>query len=390
MGTKAVHAGEGGRGFEDVVPMPIAQTATYTFRDTEELVAYQEGRKPSYEYGRYGNYTTQAAEDKIRLLEGAEDCLISSSGMSTATTMLLALVPPGGHLITTTDCYRRTRQFIQSTMPKLGVASSVVPPGDLDGLLSALHDQDKPSPAIFFSESPTNPYLRCIDLERVVPMCHEVGCNVIIDSTFATPVNQSPLSFGADLVVHSASKYLAGHHDVLAGALAGSSRLVSPVRELQSVLGGVADPHAAFLLLRGLKTLPLRVRQANATALRLATTLSTHPKIAAVHYPGLESHPDAGIAARQMRGFGGVLSFEVKGGLWDAARVIDSVRIPYIAPSLGGTETLIEQPSVISYWDKGPEGRADLGIRDNLIRLAVGVEEADDLEADLLQALDRT
>lgn len=369
----------------DSLTTPIVQTATYTFKNTEELIAYQEGRFGSYEYGRYGNPTARACEEKIRALERAEDCLVSSSGMNAATTMLLALVPAGGHLVTTTDCYRRTRQFIATVLPKMGISATVIDPSDLAGLERAL--ASRPT-ALFFSESPTNPYLRCIDIPKVKALCAAHGAAVAVDSTFATPINQRALELGADLVLHSATKYLSGHNDVLAGALAGRADLVAAVRAMHNVLGGVIDPHAAYLLLRGMKTLDLRVSRANASALLLARRLQEHPKIARVHYPGLESHPDHAIAARQMDGFGGVVSFELAGDLWATARFIDACRLPYIAPSLGGVESLIEQPTIVSYWDQGPEERARIGIRDSLVRFSVGVEAAEDIWADLNQALE--
>ncbi len=385
-GSKAVHAGEraGRPRVSDSLTTPIVQTSTYTFKDSAELIAYQEGRYGSYEYGRYGNPTTRAAEEKIRALEGAEDCLVSASGMNAATTMLLALVPAGGHIVTTTDCYRRTRQFIQTLLPKMGITATVLDPSDLAGLERALQEHEV---SLFFSESPTNPYLRCVDVPRIAALCAPRGAAVVIDSTFATPINQRALALGADLVLHSATKYLAGHNDVLAGALAGRADLVAAVRAMHNVLGGTLDPHAAYLLLRGMKTLDLRVRRQNATALEMARRLEAHPKIARVHYPGLPSHPDYEIAARQMDGFGGVVSFEVDGDLWRTAALIDAVRLPYIAPSLGGCESLIEQPTVVSYWDQGPEERARLGIRDNLVRFACGVEALEDIWADMEQAL---
>ena len=322
----------------------------------------------------------------MRVLERAEDCLVSASGMNAATTMLLALVPAGGHVVTTTDCYRRTRQFIQTVLPRMGVTATVIDPSDMDALEAAL----KATPtALFFSESPTNPYLRCVDIRRVSEICHAHGALVCIDSTFATPVNQTPCDLGADLVLHSGTKYLAGHNDVLAGAIAGKAEPVAAVRAMHNVLGGTVDPHAAYLLLRGMKTLGLRVAAQNAAGLELAARLEAHPRVARVHYPGLPSHRDHAIAKAQMSGFGGVVSFEVDADLWGTAAVVDGVRLPYIAPSLGGVESLIEQPTVISYWDQGPDERARLGIRDNLIRYSCGVESVDDLWADLKQALDR-
>lgn len=387
-GTLAVHAGErlGRPRVSDCLTTPICQTSTYTFQNTAELIAYQEGRYGSYEYGRYGNPTTRACEEKIRILEGAEDCLVSASGMNSATTMLLALVPAGGHIVTTTDCYRRTRQFIQTVLPKMGISATVIDPSDLAALEEALGAHKC---AVFFSESPTNPYLRCVDIPTIKALCEPSGCAVCIDSTFATPINQRALALGADLVLHSGTKYMAGHNDVLAGVIAGRPDLVQAIRSMHNVLGGTIDPHAAYLLLRGLKTLDLRVQRHNATALRLAAELEKHPKVACVHYPGLASHPDHAIAAAQMSGFGGVVSFEIDGDLWATAKFIDSVKLPYIAPSLGGVESLIEQPTVVSYWDQGPEKRAELGIKDNLVRYSCGIERYEDIWADFQQALDK-
>ena len=351
-----------------------------------ENATSQEGRYGSYEYGRYGNPTTRAVEEKLRAMERAEDCLISASGMNTATTMLMALVPAGGHIVTTTDCYRRTRQFIQTVLPKMGITASVIDPADIQALQEAL---DTHEVSLYFSESPTNPYLRCIDIPLVSRMCHEKGALVCIDGTFCTPINQRPIELGADIVIHSATKYLAGHNDVLAGAICGTEDVVSKVKQVHNVLGGVVDPHAAYLVLRGMKTLELRVERHNKNAMALAEVLEKHPRIAKVHYPGLKSHPEHEIATKQMSGYGGVVSFEVDGDLETTSKFIDSCRLPYIAPSLGGVETLIEQPTVISYWDQGPEMRAKLGIKDNLVRFSCGIENFDDICADVLQALDK-
>jgi len=362
--TRAVHGGERGARprVSDSITTPIVQSATYWFRDTQEVIAYQEGRHPSFEYGRYGNPTTRALEEKLCELEGGEDCVVSASGMNSVTTLFLALLPRDGHLVTTHDCYRRTRQFIQTLLPKLGIRTTVVDPADHAGLERALDA----GASLLFSESPTNPYLRVVDIPRVAELCHRRGAIVVIDSTFATSVNQQALSLGADLVLHSATKYLGGHNDVL---------------------GGVIDPHAAYLILRGVKTLALRVERANHNAVVIARYLEQHRRIERVHYPGLESHRDHEVAKRQMQGFGGVVSFEVRGTLETASKFIDALRIPYIAPSLGGVESLVEQPTIVSYWDKTPAERAELGIRDNLVRYSCGVEDTDDLIRDIEQAL---
>jgi cystathionine gamma-synthase len=385
--TRAVHGGErGGRPrVSDSLSTPIVQTATFWFRDTQELIDYQEGRYPSFEYGRYGNPTVRALEQKLAELEGGPDCLVSASGMNSITTLLLALVPQGGHVVTTHDCYRRTRQFMRTVMPKLGVRTTVIDPGDLAGLEAALRD----GATLFFSESPTNPYLRVVDIARVAALCRAHGAISVIDSTFATPINQRAHALGADVVLHSATKYIAGHNDVMCGVLVGRRELIQPIRDLHGILGGVVDPHAAWLVLRGAKTLALRVERANSNALALAKFLEAHRKIERVHYPGLASHPDHAIARAQMSGFGGVVSFEVRGALETASKFIDALRLPYIAPSLGGTESLVEQPTVISYWDQTPEQRAEIGIRDNLIRYSCGIEDVADLIADVEQALER-
>ena len=386
--TRAVHGGEreGRPRVSDALTTPIVQTATYWFRDTQEVIDYQEGRYRSFEYGRYGNPTVRTAEAKLCELEGAEACLISASGMSSITTLLLALLPRDGRIVTTRDCYRRTRQFIGSLLPKLGVEATVIDPADIGALESAL----SAGATLFFSESPTNPYLRVVDIPRVSELCHANGAVMVIDATFASPVNQQPLSLGADLVLHSGTKYLAGHNDVMAGALLGSEAQMAPIRELQGIMGGIIDPHAAYLLLRGTKTLALRVQRSNQNAEQLASFLERHHAIERVHYPGLQSHPDHEIAVAQMSGFGGVVSFQVRGSLESASKFIDALRIPYIAPSLGGTESLVEQPTVVSYWDQSPEERAKLGIEDNLVRYACGIEDVEDLIADVEQALDRT
>ncbi|MCP4005964.1 MAG: aminotransferase class I/II-fold pyridoxal phosphate-dependent enzyme [bacterium] len=383
--TRAVHGGEreGRPSVADSLTTPVVQSSTYWFRDTQEVIDYQEGRNPSFEYGRYGNPTTRVLETKLCELEGGEDCIVSASGMNSATTLLLALVPQDGHIVTTHDCYRRTRQFTQTVLPKMGIRTTVIDPADLDGLESALKDGAN----LFFSESPTNPYLRVVDVPRAAKLAHAHDATVVIDSTFATPTNQQAIGLGADLVLHSATKYLAGHNDVMGGALIGKRELIEPIRELHGVLGGVVDPHAAYLILRGVKTLSLRVERANDTALRLANFLERHEAIERVHYPGLASHPDHETAARDMSGYGGVVSFEVRGTLESASKFIDALTIPYIAPSLGGVETLVEQPTIVSYWDKTAEERADLGIRDNLVRYSCGVEDAADLIADVEEAL---
>lgn len=387
IGSLAVHAGErlGRRLVTDAITTPVVNTSAYLFKNTAELIAFKEGTHVSYEYGRYGNPTTEAAEEKISALEGAESTLLMASGMYASTVMMMALVPAGGHIITTTDCYRKTRIFIQTILPKMGISATVIDPADMESLKSAL---DEHNVSLFFTESPTNPYLRCIDIELVSKLCHDKGALVCIDGTFASPVNQKALSLGADIVLQSVTKFIAGHNDVIAGCISGSKKVVSTVRALHHVLGGALNPNAAYLIVRGMKTLHLRVRQQNSTALRMAQILESHPKVSRVHYPGLSSHSEYHIAIRQMSGFGGVVSFEVAGDLFTTAKFIDALKIPYIAPSFGGCESIVDQPTIMSYWDLSPAERAKFGIKDNLVRFSFGIEDFEDLKSDILQALE--
>ncbi len=385
--TRAVHAGERERAHRqgDAITTPIFQTSTYTFDDSEQVRAFQEGRLPRDEYGRYGNPTWRAVERKLAALEGGDDAVLFASGMCAATTMFLALLPQGSHLVVTSDCYRRTRQFIRQYLTKLGVETTVIEPADTQKLADALRPETK----LFFTESPTNPYLRVIDIAEAVRVCHARGVQVVIDSTFAAPVNQCALSYGADLVIHSATKYLGGHNDLLAGCAIGPAPMIGTLRDAVGVMGGILDPHAAWLLLRGLKTLGLRMARHNENGLRIARWLEAHPKVRRLWYPGLPSHPDHAIAAATMRGFGGVVTFEIDSDFDGAQRFVDAVRIPYIGPSLGGVESLIELPATMSYWDLSRDERYALGITDSLVRLSLGVEDGEDLIADLAQALER-
>jgi len=388
--TQAVHAGEEKHKPFHALTMPIVQTAVFTFRDTADMVAYQtevlEGKlSEREEYGRYGNPTQLAVERKLAQLDGGEAALLFSTGMCAITTTLLTLLSTGDHMIMTGDCYRRTRQFCQTFLARFGVEVTIVQPGDYAAMEAAIRDSTK----LLFSESPTNPYLRVLDLPRVVEISKRHGLCLIVDSTFATPYNQRPLEFGADLVIHSATKYLGGHNDLLAGAVVGSWEQLAPIKHNRGVMGGIVDPHTAYLLLRGLKTLALRMERHNQNGMRIATFLESHPKVQRVYYPGLPSHPDHLVASEQMSGFGGVVSFEIKGDLDTTSAFVDALRIPRIGPSFGGAESLVVQPALQSYFELTTEQRLAVGIRNELVRYAVGLEDADDLIADLEQALAR-
>jgi cystathionine gamma-synthase len=383
LSTLAVHAGPRAHAHDAVTPA-ISCTSTYAFESTAELKRYFDGELSREEYGRYGNPTVRQVEERIAALDGAASCALFASGMAAVTTSLLAVLKAGDHVVLTSDCYRRTRQFVDTFLGRLGVESTLVEPGDFDALERAI----RPTTRIIVSESPTNPYLRVADIRAIAAVkAKHPKVLLFIDSTFATPVNQRPLELGADLCIHSATKYLGGHNDLLAGSVSGRAGLVDAIRDVRGVLGGVLDPHSAYLLGRGLKTLTLRVKQQNESALAIARWLETQPGVQRVWYPGLPSHPDHAVAREQMSGFGGVVTFEVRGGIDAGSRLVDACRIARIAPSLGGVETLIEQPALMSFYELTTEQRLAIGIKDELIRLAVGIEDTNELIADLDQAL---
>jgi len=323
-------------------------------------------------------------ERRVAALEDAEDGVAFSSGMAAMTTAILASVKVGEHVVLFRDCYRRIRQLVTTVLPRFGIEHTVVPPGDLAALEQAL----KPTTRLVVAESPTNPLLDCVDLARLSSITKAAGrARILVDSTMATPVNSRPLDYGVDLVVHSATKYLAGHNDVLGGVAVGPGHIVSLLRDSRSVFGSVLDPHAAFLIVRGLKTLAIRVGRHNETALAVARALEAHPKVTRVHYPMLESHPSHAVARAQMLGGGGIVSFIVAGGRAAAARVVDGCRLAKIAASFGGLETLIEQPAIMSYFELSDQQLAAIGIDPALVRLSVGIEETNDVVGDILGAL---
>jgi cystathionine gamma-synthase len=390
LSTRVVHAGEKRVKPHHAITTPIVQTSTYTFENTQDLVNFMESKLwgdeiEREEYGRYGNPTVAAAEAKLADLDGGEAACLFSSGMAAVTSTLLSLLSAGSHIIMTDDCYRRTRQFITKFLARYGVEVTQVPMGDYEAMEAAI----RPNTKIILSESPTNPYLRVLDLKKLVAIAQKHNLKTIVDSTFATPINQRPLEFGVDFVIHSATKYLGGHNDLLAGVVIGSEYMIGAIKETQGILGGVSDPHTAYLLLRGLKTLELRVQRQNETADKIAHFLTKHPAVRRVYYPGLVSHAEYEVAVEQMSGFGGVVSFELETDLEGTGRFIDQLKIPYIGPSLGGVESLVEQVALVSYYELSTEERAAIGISDSLVRLAVGIESADDLLTDLAQALDK-
>jgi cystathionine gamma-synthase len=333
------------------------------------------------EYGRYSNPTQRAAERKLATLDGGERALMFATGMAAITTTMLTLVSAGDHVVMASDCYHRTREFALTFLSRWGIETTLVPIDRPEAFAAAL----RPSTRLIFAETPTNPYLRVLDLSRLVPLARERGIVTVVDSTFATPINLRPLEMGVDLVVHSATKYLGGHNDLLAGVVIGSASILARVEQVRGVMGGMSNPHDAYLLLRGLKTLELRVYRHNENGQRVARFLEGHPAVRRVYYPGLPSHPDFEAARRQMSGFGGVVSLEIEGDFERTGRFIDHLRLPYIGPTLGGVESIVEQPAALFSLD--PLARQAAGLSDNLVRYALGIENAEDLIADLDQAL---
>jgi len=383
LSTRAIHAGEPRKKYADSLTTPIIQTSTFTFANSKAIEDYTKKGKERFEYGRYGNPTAKIAENRLADLEGAQDCVVFSSGMSAITTTILSLVRTGDHIVITDDSYKKTLEFCKSYLKQFGIECTIVPFGDYVALEKAV----KPNTRFIFSESPTNPYLNVFDLVKIKKIADRHNVLTLIDSTFSTPFNQRPIEFGMDLVLHSGTKYLGGHNDILAGAVLGKANLIETIRNLHKSMGGTIDPHCCYLLLRGLKTFPLRVKKQNESALKIAEFLENHPRIKRVYYPFLKSHPHYKIAKEQMTGGGGVVTFETKGNLSTAKRFLDALKLCYIGPSLGGVETLITHPALVTYYDYTRKERYQLGITDTLFRLAVGIEDVEDLIEDLDRAL---
>lgn len=379
--TKAVHGGE--RRWRGSVTTPIVQSSTFVFKDMKEVADYTSGKKSHYEYGRYGNPTQEAAEKKLAMLEEADFCILFDCGMSAVTATMLALLESGDHVVMTDDAYKQTLNFAENFLPRFGIEVSIVPMNDYDAMEAAIREKTR----ILFSESPTNPYLNIADIERIAEMGKKHRVVTAIDATFAGPHNQKPLLAGIDLVIHSGTKFLGGHNDILSGAVLGHRKYFQRIKDFQKMTGGVPDPNSCFLLLRGLKTYSLRMERQNSTAAKVAEHLEAHPKIRRVYYPGLKSHRQYDLAKSQMRGFGGVVTFEINGDLEQTLKFHDELELILIAPSLGGPESLIVHPATVTYYAMTREERLEIGILDELARLAVGFEDPEDIIADLDQAL---
>ncbi len=363
--------------------IPIYETATFVFESAEEVRQYNEGKSPKFLYSRYANPTVLAVERKLAMLEGAEAALVLSSGQAASTTALMALVGAGDEIVCSGAVYGGTLHLIADLLPKFGIAARFVSLDELrqpDSIISS-------NTRLVWFESPINPTLRCVDIAAVARACRARGVTSVMDNTFASPINQQPLSLGVDMVMHSATKYLNGHSDVTAGVLAGPARLIDRVLSVRKQLGTVLDPYAAYALGRGLKTLQVRVERQNANALTVARALARDNRIATVYYPGLEQHPDHEIARRQMRGFGGMVCIDLGGGYERAARFFDRLKVFQRAASLGGVESLCSLPVLTSQWGHSEEELARAGVTQSMARLSIGLEDPEDLIADVEQAL---
>ena len=381
--TKAIHSGEPNRyGVNGPIVTEIVRSSTFTFSNTEEMKEWAEGKNKAYIYTRYGNPTLSVAEKKIAALEGAEAAVVTASGMAAISSSLLAVLKGGDELISTAQLYGGTYRLMRDVFPNLGITVHHVPP-DLCGIERLVNARTK----ALYVETPTNPTLRLVDIEKAVEFAKKHKLVALMDNTFATPV-QNPIALGYDMVVHSATKALAGHSDIIAGVSVGSEAWMDKVRHMIIYLGGSMDPGAAYLLIRGIKTLGVRVQRQCENAMAVATFLEKHPKVERVHYPGLKSHPDHALAKKQMRGFGSMLAFDMKGGLPVARRFCDRVQLFLLAASLGGVESLVILPIYSSHYNMSDEELKRAGVSPGTVRVSMGLEDKEDLIEDLKQALE--
>lgn len=381
--TKAVHAGEVGEGPEGTVTTPIYQTSTFYYPTNDPQTWDGMAPEGTYVYTRWSNPTIVAAEEKVAALENAEKGLLFSSGMAAISTTFLAFLSKGDNIVTIDDLYGGTFSLMKHELPRFGIEVRMVNTTDLGAFEKAIDSRTR----LAYLESPTNPLLKLADIREMARIARAKGVRSMIDSTFATPVNQNPLEMGVDIVMHSCTKYLNGHSDLIAGAIAGKAEDVATITKMRTLMGGTMDPMGAFLLVRGMKTLDVRMARHNQNALAVAKFLESHPSVQRVFYPGLPSHPQHELAKRQMRGFGGMVSFEVKGGRKEAENLLRQVKVIKRATSLGGVDSLVSMPLNSSHSALSPQERERLGIRDSLVRLSVGIEDAEDLFDDLDAAL---
>ncbi|MGO9083916.1 MAG: trans-sulfuration enzyme family protein [Candidatus Sulfotelmatobacter sp.] len=378
--TAAVHGAADRDKKNGPVSTPIYQTSTFEVTDNDEQ---QRVTATDRYYTRWGNPTNTVAEETVAALEGMETARTFASGMGAITTSIMALLKAGDHIVAQRDIYGGVTKFLSSWLPRLGIETTFVDTNDFEQHARAI----RPNTRLLYLESPTNPTLRVVDLKKAAALAKKHGLISLLDSTFGTPINQRPAEYGIDLVMHSGTKYLAGHADLTCGLIAGRSELIEPINDARTTLGNCMDPHAAWLLIRGLKTLAVRVARQNENALRVAEFLGQHEKVRRVHYPFLKSHPQYAIAREQMSGGSGMVTFEVEGTGEDARRVSEAMRLFTLATSLGGVESLVSIPVLTSHAMISAEQRAKMGVTEQMLRLSVGIESVDDLIEDLERAL---
>ncbi|MDG6909919.1 MAG: aminotransferase class I/II-fold pyridoxal phosphate-dependent enzyme [Nitrososphaerota archaeon] len=381
--TKSVHESEPLDAQTGSITVPIYETSTFGFRRAEDVPKAVAGfGEKGYTYSRWENPTVVALEKKIAAMERGDEGSAFSSGMAAISTAVFAFLKKGTHVLAIKDLYGGTYGLLHDILPEIGFSADLVDTED-----SALERGMKKSTGIVYIESPTNPTMKLVDIPRAARLAHKNGAVLMVDNTFASPINQNPIDLGADVVLHSVTKYINGHADLIAGAAVADRAKTHTIKMRRREFGGTMDPFPAWLILRGMKTMALRVRQQNANAMALAEFLSTHRKVKAVHYPGLKTHPQHQLARRQMKAFGGMLSFEIKGTTKDAMRFTESVKVATLAASLGGVETLVSQPYNMTHTQMSAKARAETGIPETLVRVSVGIEDPEDLVADFKQAL---
>lgn len=384
LSTRCVWDGEPEHGPEGVTVTPIFHGVTFAYDDLDDWRAVGSGEKPGHIYSRNTNPTVAVFEDKVRALEGGEAATACATGMAAISNTLLALLAPGRRAVSIRDTYGGTNRLFNDFLPGWGVEVELCDTGDHDAIEAAIARGCD----LLYLETPTNPTLKVLDIRRLAAAAHDAGATVVVDNTFATPINQRPLERGADLVVHSATKYLGGHSDAMGGVVVGDAGRVREIFRYREINGGSLDPHSASLLSRGIRTLELRVTRQNENAQRVAEFLAGHPAVASVHYPGLPDHPHHDVARDQMAGFGGVLAFVLEGD-FDAVRtLLGGLRLAHRAASLGSVATLVGPPATTSHVELTPAQRAEAGIPESLIRYSVGIENGEDLVADLEAALE--
>ena len=385
QGTRAVWAGEEELWMQGATQVPVVHSVSFGYRNLEEWQQVALGQQAGHIYGRNTNPTVQVLEEKLRELENAEAATSAATGMGVISSTLMTLLAAGDRVVSIKDTYGGTNVIFSEFLPRYKIAVTVCEATDPEHIEREVQKGCQ----VLYLESPTNPTTKVVDIARLSAVAHAAGALVVVDNTFATPINQNPLELGADLVVHSATKYLGGHADALGGLVCGNKEWVERIYHYREINGATLHPMAAYLILRGMKTLELRVHRQNESALKVSQFLESHPAVGQVHYPGLSSHEGHEIAQRQMRGFGGMLSFMLKQNTLDAVgRFLPRLRFAHAAANLGAVETIVGPPATTSHVECSPEERAALGIPEGLIRYSTGIENVEDLIADLRQALE--